>query len=74
VFRLRLGVSSWSGNVSLDDFYLSFAFAVTFDTQTNLPADVFFFFFFFFFVLVLYKLVLLKSPFFKYSNDITLSE
>jgi hypothetical protein len=36
VFRLRLNVSYWSGNVSLDDFYLSFAFAVTFDTQTNL--------------------------------------
>jgi hypothetical protein len=28
------------GVVSLDDF-LSFAFAVTFDTQTNLPADNF---------------------------------
>lgn len=42
VFRLRLDVSSRSGNVSLDDFYLSFAFAVTYDTQTNLPADNFF--------------------------------
>ena len=43
MFRLRLDVSSWSGNISLDDFYLSFAFTVTFDIQTNLPADKYFF-------------------------------
>jgi hypothetical protein len=42
VFRLRLYVSSWSGSVLQDDFYLSCAFAVTLDTQTNITAENFF--------------------------------
>ena len=43
MFMLRLDLSFRSGNVSLDNFCFSFVFAVTFDTQTNLPADNFLF-------------------------------